>query len=141
MNHIVPLNDHQKTLVRTSFQKIAMRSNITVDLFYKRLFEMNSNAQAMFKGDTKAQRTKFMAMISSVVSSLNEPDELIKQMQALGRRHQGYGVRSEDFLPLREAMMWAFGQVLGDEFTPEAEEAWIAMYDLLMKLAISAYDE
>jgi hemoglobin-like flavoprotein len=52
-------------------------------------------------------------------------------VEALGRRHVGYGVRDEHYSTVGEALIWTLAQGLGDAFTSEVREAWAAAYSWL----------
>jgi hemoglobin-like flavoprotein len=39
----------------------------------------------------------------------------------------------EDFDRMKEALVWALGEVLGPELTPEVREAWSAAYDIVVR--------
>jgi nitric oxide dioxygenase len=52
-------------------------------------------------------------------------------IEALGRRHAGYGVKDEHYATVAAAMLWALEQGLGARFTPDVRDAWGAAYGLL----------
>ena len=52
-------------------------------------------------------------------------------IEALGRRHVGYGVRDRHYLTVAEALLWTLEQGLGAAFTEETKQAWIDAYGLL----------
>ena len=65
-------------------------------------------------------------------------------MQALGRRHAGYGVTDEHYETVGEALLWTLHQGLGEDFTPNVAAAWATAYALLadvMKQAAAEMDE
>ena len=49
-------------------------------------------------------------------------------MQALGRRHAGYGVRPEHYDTVGAALLWTLEQGLGDAFTDDVRAAWAEAY-------------
>lgn len=46
------------------------------------------------------------------------------------RRHATYGVTDRDLHARREALMRAFDGALGEQFTPEARQAWSELCEL-----------
>jgi nitric oxide dioxygenase len=52
-------------------------------------------------------------------------------IEALGRRHAGYGVKDEHYTAVATALLWALEQSLGARFTPDVRDAWSAAYGLL----------
>ena len=70
-------------------------------------------------------------MLAWVITNLDRPDELLREMRALGARHSGYGVTIDQYAPVGSALIWMFQHTLGDRFTPEMEEAWLEFYAFL----------
>ena len=79
----------------------------------------------MFRStDMVAQKKNLMQTLTVVVRSLEHLEQLVPAVQALGRRHGGYGVRPAHYDTVGGALLWTLGQGLGDAFTPEVSEAW-----------------
>jgi len=100
-------------------------------LFYARLFELDPALRPMFRGDMHEQGRKLMAMLKMVVNGLTRLEALVPAIEALGRRHVGYGVRDEHYAVVGSALLWTLGQGLGESFTPETEAAWSTAYTIL----------
>ena len=62
---------------------------------------------------------------------LQRPDELIPMAQTLARRHVAYGVKNEHYAPVGAALLHTLGAGLGDAFTDDVKDAWIAAYTTL----------
>lgn len=99
--------------------------------FYRRLFELAPEVRPLFERDIGLQAKKFSDMFAWLIANLEHPDELCREMRALGARHRGYGVKIDQYAPLGSALIWMFQQTLGDRFTPEMEEAWLEAYAFL----------
>ena len=132
------MTPHQITLVQTSFAKVVPIAATAADLFYGRLFEIAPEVRGMFPDDLTEQKKKLMAMLGTVVGALTRLDQLLPAVKALGQRHAGYGVKAEHFAPVGAALLWTLEQGLGDDFTPEVKEAWVAVYAVLSSLMINA---
>jgi hemoglobin-like flavoprotein len=61
-------------------------------------------------------------------------DTIRSAVKDLGRRHEGYGVKEEHYESVGAALLWTLGQGLGEEFTPEVEQAWAETYGTLTAL-------
>ncbi len=72
-----------------------------------------------------------MTMITTAVRGLSNLDEIVDAVQKLGVRHAGYGVKDEHYATVGQALIWTLDQGLGDAFTEEVEEAWVAVYTVL----------
>jgi len=121
----------QVALVQESFGKIAPITETAADLLYNRLFELDPSLSSLFTGDMVEQGKKLMSMIATAVKGLDNPDELIPAVQQLGRNHVGYGVVDAHYDTVGAALIWTLQQGLGDAFTADVKEAWIAVYTLL----------
>ncbi len=129
------------TKVRTSFAQVVPIKEAAADLFYGRLFELDPALKPLFKGDMKEQGTKLMAMIGTAVAGLDRLETIVPAVQALGKRHAGYGVEAAHYDTVGAALLWTLEQGLGAGFTPDVKAAWTNAYTLLagtMKEAAAA---
>jgi len=125
------VNAMQIKLIQESFQKVAPIAETAAELFYSKLFELDPSLKSLFKGDMKEQGAKLMATLTVVVKGIGDLNSLVPVVQDLGRRHAGYGVEDEHYGTVGEALIWTLGQGLGDDFTEEVREAWVAAYGVL----------
>jgi len=125
------MTPHQIKLVQTSFAQVAPIAATAADLFYGRLFEIAPDFRGMFPDDLSGQKNKLMAMLGTAVAGLSNLDTLVPAVQALGRRHVGYGVTAGHYVPVGAALLWTLEKGLGDAFTTETREAWATAYRLL----------
>ena len=80
-------------------------------------------------------------MLGTAVAGLSRLDTLVPAVQALGRRHAGYGVRAEHFAPVGAALLWTLEKGLGEAFTADVREAWAVAYTILSQTMIDAARE
>lgn len=125
------MTPHQIGLVQASWQQVLPIRETAAALFYSRLFAEDPTLKALFKGDLKEQGRKLIAMIGTAVISLNEVNTVVPAVQALGRRHAGYGVRPQDYSTVGAALLWTLEQGLGPAYTAEVKQAWTDVYGLL----------
>ena len=85
-----------------------------------------------------AQKKVLMQTLTVVVRSLDRLETLVPAIQALGRRHAGYGVRASHYDTVGAALLWTLGQGLGDGFTAELHDAWAEAYGVLATVMIDA---
>lgn len=121
----------QVGLIKVTWDKVFPISDKAAELFYDKLFELDPSLKPLFKGDMEEQGKKLMMTINTVVTSLENLDELVPAVQDLGIRHSGYGVEDEHYDTVAAALLWTLGQGLGDEFTDEVKEAWTEAYIVL----------
>lgn len=132
---------HQIDLVQSSFAKCLPISEEVAEQFYHRLFELAPSARALFPTNMQEQQRKLMNTLNVAVGALNAPDKIIPILQKLGRGHVGYGATDDAYQVVGEALLWTLHVRLGDEFTVETREAWLAAYGWLSQVMISAAHE
>ena len=125
------MNSEQVQLVQSSFAKVAPIADTAADLFYTRLFELDSDIQPMFKGDMKEQGRKLMQTLGLVVNSLDNLERVLPAVKNLARRHVDYGVKPEHYDTVGAALLWTLEKGLGPDFTPEVKGAWTEAYVIL----------
>lgn len=127
-----PLTLAQKELVQGSWEKVVPIADTAAELFYAKLFELDPELKPLFaKSDMKEQGKKLMQMISAAVKGLDTLGELVPTVQALGKRHVGYGVKAEHYDTVGAALLDTLGKGLGDDFTDDTKEAWTVTYTTL----------
>ena len=117
--------------VKTSWQKVLPIRHTAAEMFYAKLFALDPTVKPLFKGDMQEQGRKLMTMITTAVSALDRLETIMPAVQDLGRRHAGYGVKSQHYDTVGAALLWTLAQGLGESFTADVKEAWSATYDLL----------
>src|SRR5215204_6216575 len=99
---------HEQTrLVQASFELIAPNADVAAALFYDRLFELDPSLRGLFHSDMHEQGKKLMQMLTVAVRGLDRLEALVPAVQALGRRHSGYGVTDAHYVTVAEALLWA----------------------------------
>lgn len=131
----------QIALVQQTFEQVKPIADTAADLFYQRLFQLDPSLRPMFRGDMQEQGRKLMQMLSVAVAGLTRLDTLVPAVEALGRRHVGYGVQDAHYATVGAALLWTLGQGLGDAFTPDVEAAWATAYGVLSSVMQNAAAE
>ena len=126
-------------LIRASWSSVEPIADTAAGLFYGRLFELDPAIERLFRRtDMAAQRKILMQTLTVVVKSLARLDQIIPAVQALGRRHAGYGVREAHYATVGAALLWTLEQGLGEAFTPAVRAAWTTAYGTLATVMIDA---
>lgn len=132
------MTPRQIELVKTTFAKVAPVADTAAEGFYGRLFEQQPAYRVLFKGDMSRQGAMLMQTLALAVKHLHEPTPLVAPLQAMGRRHTGYGVQDADYAEVGAALLWTLEKALGDEWTEEVSSAWAGAYQLLSGVMIEA---
>jgi len=117
--------------VQSTWVKVLPIKALAAKLFYEKLFETDPSLRALFKGDMREQGEKLMQVIDAAVNGLSRLEHITAAIQELGRRHAAYGVKDQHYDTVGVALLWTLGKSLGAEFTPEAKDAWVTVYDVL----------
>ena len=129
----------QQELIRSSWANVVPIADTAAVLFYERLFALDAGLRPMFAHtDMQAQRKILMQTLTVVVKSIDRLDTLVPAVEALGRRHAGYGVRAGDYATVGRALLDTLNIGLGDGFTHEVEAAWTEAYELLAGVMLAA---
>ena len=129
----------QVGLIRESWAAVEPIADTAAGLFYGRLFELDPALERLFRRtDMDRQRKVLMQTLAVVVKTLDRVDELLPAVEALGRRHAGYGVREAHYGTVGNALLWTLEQGLGEAFTPAVREAWATAYGTLASVMIEA---
>ncbi len=132
------MNESQIDMIQASFKKVVPIADVAADIFYTRLFEIAPEVKPMFKGDLKDQGKKLMTTLGVVVNGLKSLDKIVPVAQQLAVKHIDYGVKAEHYEPVGAALIYTLEKGLGDEFTPELKDAWVAAYTTLSGVMIDA---
>ena len=129
----------QVGLIRESWAAVEPIADTAAGLFYGRLFELDPTLERLFRRtDMARQRQVLMGTLAVVVKTLDRIEELLPAVEALGRRHAGYGVRESHYATVGEALLWTLERGLGEAFTPAVREAWTTAYETLASVMIEA---
>ena len=133
------MNLRQVELIQASWTAVEPIADTAAVLFYDRLFELDPALRRLFaRTDMAQQRKILMQTLTVVVRSLDKLDTIVPAIQALGRRHAGYGVREEHYDSVGAALLWTLDQGLGDAFDDETADAWATAYTTLASVMIDA---
>lgn len=119
-------------LVQATWEMVVPIADTAAQLFYGRLFELDPSLRRMFaQTDMAEQRKKLMQIITVAVRGLDRLDELLPAIEAMGRRHSGYGVTDAHYDTVAAALLWTLEKGLGAWFTPQVRSAWTETYTVL----------
>ena len=117
--------------VQNSCQKVKPISETAATLVHGRLFELARSLEKLFSGDMEEQGKKLMTMLGTAVAGLKNLEAIVPAVEALGKRHVGYGVEPAHYETVGAALIWTLSQGLGEAFTDEVETAWVETYNTL----------
>jgi hemoglobin-like flavoprotein len=132
----------QIELIRETFALVEPRAEVVALVFYQRLFALDPSLRPLFHTNIDEQGQKLMQMLGVAVALLDQPFALVPSLEAMGRRHAGYGVEDRHYATVGAALLDTLAEGLGDAFAPEVKDAWAALYavvaDAMQRGAASA---
>ena len=128
------MTPHQIDLVQRTFAQVKPIAAAAAEMFYARLFHLDPSLRSMFRNDMGKQGAMLMSMIGTAVMGLRNLEALAPAVRSLGARHVKYGVKTQHYATVGEALLWTLEQGLEDDFTPEVRDAWAAAYGLLSEV-------
>ncbi|MGF1626425.1 MAG: globin family protein [Alphaproteobacteria bacterium] len=133
------MTPEQISLLQESFAELAPLRDAVAAAFYDQLFAIDPALAPMFaETDRTVQGRKLMAALALVVGSADRPLALVVPLQALARRHVGYGVEESHYETVGEALIDTLATHFGPRFTPALRDAWLAAYTLVSSVMIDA---
>lgn len=87
------------------------------------------------------QYRKLIDMLNMVVVRLERQDEIYSDITAMAQRHLHYGVRPAHYEMVGKALLWTLEQGLGNDFSEEVKQAWLACYTTLAETMVNAGSE
>lgn len=116
------------TLVQHAFAQLAPDADPFANLLYARLFQLDPSLRALFPNDLREQRNRLIKSLVLVVNHLDDSEIWLPLVSALGRRHVECGIEPKHYETFGLALLWTAQQALGEAFTPDMREAWLAVY-------------
>lgn len=127
------MESSQVHLVRNSFAVLRPAAATVAASFYARLFDVDPALRPLFRGDLERQGERLMSMIAAAVELLDRPATLLPVLRELGARHVGYHVVESHYASVGQALLATLEDGLGDRFTADARDAWIAVYGVISR--------
>jgi hemoglobin-like flavoprotein len=127
----------QVELIRETFPVVEEFAGPMTQLFYGRLFQVAPELRSLFHGNIQVQGVKFAEMLAALAGSASDLQKYAGPLRAMGHRHAGYGVKPVNYPVVGQALLWALGQALESEFTPQVKEAWTALISEVAEMMLA----
>jgi hemoglobin-like flavoprotein len=135
---ISAMTPRQIELVQHSFDQVVPILEPATNMFYDRLFQLDSSLRPMFRSPQAEQARKLAHVLTVVVKGLSRPQQILSAVEDLGRRHANYGVQPRHYATVGAALLWTLEMGLGEAFTAEVREAWSSAYQFLSSAMLRA---
>ncbi|MBW0104791.1 globin domain-containing protein [Pseudonocardia sp. KRD291] len=118
-------------LIRSSFAAVEPQAEELGKHFYSTLFSRAPETRDLFPVNMEVQRSRLLRALVHVVQMVDQPDDLQPFLQQLGRDHRKFGVLSQHYDAVGEALISAIATHSGTAWTPEVDKAWNNAYDIV----------
>ena len=136
---IYGMTEEQMILVRSSWKTFRnVNPSLIANVFYSKLFFDNPKLRKMFPEDMDKQHLKFVDMLNVMISRIDSTEDTTEKIKALAKRHVGYGVRTEHYQFIGNALLWTIEKGLGNDWNDAIKEAWDAYYNMIAGIMIEA---
>lgn len=116
-------SDYSK--LRKSFSSADTADGSFAQYFYQHLFALDPSLERQFENvDMATQGAMVLQTVRVALDGLEDFDQVRATLESLGRRHEQYGVRPEQYETAAEAFIRALGQTLGEQFDTSLESIW-----------------
>ena len=134
------MNDLDVKLVQTSFGKLAPKGDEMGRMFYVELFTAHPELRPMFAADIAPQAKRLTKMLTFVVKHLDKLPTILPAVQSLALRHHSYGVTEAHYAMVGTALIGSLESGLGEDFTPQVRQAWIAVQFIMICFTDKDYE-
>eukprot|EP00529_Nitzschia_sp_RCC80_P026088 CAMPEP_0113461002 /NCGR_PEP_ID=MMETSP0014_2-20120614/11298_1 /TAXON_ID=2857 /ORGANISM="Nitzschia sp." /LENGTH=349 /DNA_ID=CAMNT_0000352713 /DNA_START=192 /DNA_END=1241 /DNA_ORIENTATION=- /assembly_acc=CAM_ASM_000159 len=147
----------------TKVQAIDSYEEVAGEMLFKRIFEINPDASAFFKFTDgyettdealykqelfKKHSTGVISNVTAAVGLLEkgDMDTLTTVLKELGQKHFAYGLQLQKahYDLVGQALIDTLSTALGEDFTEDAKNAWVGVYDVIattMMAGAAEFDE
>ena len=123
----------QKQLPRRSFLKVEPALDLVAQLFFLKLFRLDSSLRKKFSGPLEVQARKFAAGAKLAMISLGHEDGLAPTLKLLGTSHRQMGIRTRHYRTMSRALVWTLERSLDKAFDRDTKDAWNTLLAYFMR--------
>ncbi|TAF67397.1 MAG: hypothetical protein EAZ55_03515 [Cytophagales bacterium] len=137
------MTDKQVLLVKNSWIDIVAHVSDAGQIFYENFFVLAPEARSLFTSDLKEQQKKLIMAITLIFTKVNHLENIKDEVKYLSKRHKGYGVKTDYFVPFGKAFIKMVGTILSERkiWNTEMQEAWTAVYNAVAQAMVENMKE
>lgn len=117
--------------LRASWAAVAAHGALVPSYFYSYLFIAHEEVRQMFPAGMSDQRTKLVTALGEIVSNVDQPERLVRFVEALGRDHRKFGTEAAHYDAVGEALIATLAHFLGEDWTPALADDWGAAFGVI----------
>ncbi len=126
--------------IQESFEIVASHGEQVVFRFYHVLFDKFPEFQTFFPQAQLAQQyAAFLSGFRTLVSHMENPEELRSSLVQLGERHKKYGIQSKHYPPVVYALLHVLTELGGEGMDGKTYDAWENFLHLMRAIMLESY--
>jgi len=134
------LADDKIALMEESFAKFSSDGKRFADHFYGELFSRYPGVKPLFAHTTMSrQQQHLFSSLVMVIENLRRPDAVAESLNALGRRHVGYGVSPTNYYAVTSTLLDTIREMLGNDWNDAVQEAWADGLEAVSRTMMNAH--
>lgn len=127
------MTPHTASLIQASFHRLLPVADEAADTFFDHLFARAPEMRRLFPAAMDGERRRLMVTLAFAVETLEDFDNMLPLMRALGAEYRRRGTRNADFAVYCAAMLHTLETTLGEAWTPAHRDAWAAFFSSLVR--------
>ncbi|WP_448527977.1 globin domain-containing protein [Raineya sp.] len=128
----------QSAIIKQSFPKVLARTLGNAQILYDKLFELAPETKELFKNTSMERQSQMLvAAIGKLVRSIDNWESVKPDLEALAKRHAGYGLKPEHFVSFGIAFLHMLKSMYENEWNSGLEDAWKAIYQRISEVMVS----
>lgn len=131
------MNCHQIAAVQHSWDELRANGTEAGVLFHYHLLRAQPSLQRVITGGIDECARHWADTVSCVIDSLHDPDQLKLQLRAHGPR-QPVQIDRHHFRAGCDALLRALDECLGESYTADVQQAWVAAWRVLATILLRA---
>jgi len=125
------LSPEQIELVRTSWEQVMPRSDLTAALLFEGPYKFDPQLKPLLVTEIKQHGRRLMPKITAPGLGVIKPAKSVPMSEDPGRRQGCYGLQNSRFDSVDATFPWSLGKGLGTRFSTELKVAWATVFTLL----------
>ncbi len=128
----VPVDGGVARRLRRSLAELLARDAALVEHFHARLFAARPDLRRHFGADLQVQACRLRAGLTLLLTLLDRPDELSRELARLTRLHRSAGVHAADLPCARDCLLDALRAAAGGALDPDLDREWRRVLDVVV---------
>jgi NAD(P)H-flavin reductase/hemoglobin-like flavoprotein len=127
--------------LKESFARVAMHGDEVALFFYSDLFLRHPEVRDLFPVSMASQRHHLLTALGRIVADVDNAEQLVPYLKALGRDHRKFGALAGHYEPVGASLLATLAHFSGSDWTPELAADWQAAYGVVSRTMSEAAAE